>query len=243
MRIGINIPKELHQQLQPLKETMNISQICREALEAHLEKYEQSVEWLESDIAKQLVAKICEEELERKAMVEVDWEMLGYQDGNAWVQAATIFDWEYWCSSQNDAHGQNTVWTMGRPVHYRPGKVTFTSPEGVNTFHKRHSEYSQRIHEQSDEFLNWMHEEYDGMSPVYDFASAERDYGRGWMAHTTAAWEMICRLREEYSTKWHQERMQAHQNRPQPEVPDHLLADAWRMGITHPIQKILPVAS
>ena len=57
MRIGINIPKELHQRLQPLKGTMNISQICREALEAHVEKYEEYTGWLDSDDARELVSR------------------------------------------------------------------------------------------------------------------------------------------------------------------------------------------
>ena len=131
MRIGINIPKGLHQRLQPLKETMNISQICREAIEARLEKYEQSVGWIESDIAKELAAEICEAELKHKAMVEVDWEMIGYQDGKDWVEAATLFDWDYWRRSQNDAHRQNTVWAFGRHVRNDTGRGKFTSPAGV----------------------------------------------------------------------------------------------------------------
>ena len=90
MRIGINIPKELHQRLQPLKGTINISQICREALEAHVTKYEASAEWLGSDEAKVIAVCHCEADLQRKAMVEIDWETVGYQDARDWAQAATL---------------------------------------------------------------------------------------------------------------------------------------------------------
>ena len=43
MRIGINIPNELHRRMEPLKETMNVSQLCRDAITNHLEKYETAI--------------------------------------------------------------------------------------------------------------------------------------------------------------------------------------------------------
>ena len=104
MRIGINIPKELHQRIQPLKGTMNISEICREAIEARVKKHEEFAGWLDSESAEQAVAEICEKELQRKAMVEVDWETIGYQDAVAWVQAATLADWDYWNRCRNHPH-------------------------------------------------------------------------------------------------------------------------------------------
>ena len=40
MRIGINIPNELHRRLEPLKQYINISQICRDAIEDRIKCYE-----------------------------------------------------------------------------------------------------------------------------------------------------------------------------------------------------------
>ena len=43
MRIGINIPNELHRRLEPLKQHINISQICREAIEERIGCYEKAL--------------------------------------------------------------------------------------------------------------------------------------------------------------------------------------------------------
>lgn len=237
MRIGVNIPKELHQRLQPLKGTMNISQICREALEAHVEKYEKFIGWLGSDDAKEVVAEICERERQRKAMVEVDWEMIGYQDAKDWAQAATPADWDYWnrCRNHPYSSSQNTVWVFGRHVRdvatmRSPAtRGRFVSPGSAKTFYERHREYTELIHQQDDEFWEWMHEEYDGLGPFYDYGAAERDYGRAWMAYTTAVWEMIRRQREEYKLQWQEEAAASRRTRPAPEAPEHILKDIQRV--------------
>ncbi len=224
MRIGINIPKELHQRLQPLKGTLNISQVCREALEAHVERYEEFIGWLSSDEAKKVVAEICELELQRKAMVEVDWETVGYQDAKDWVQAATLADWDYWERCRNHPHrpGQNTIWVHGR--HVRDGtKGRFVSPGQAKTFLARHRECIDRIHQQDAAFWEWMDEEYDGLGPVYDYGAAERGYGRGWMTYTTAVWEMICQERDELRQRQHREHAESLRTRPDPQMPNHIL--------------------
>ncbi|MYE41565.1 MAG: hypothetical protein F4X27_15290 [Chloroflexi bacterium] len=230
MRIGINIPKELHQRIQPLKGAMNISQICREALEAHVEKYENSIGWLDSDVAKGTVAERCEEELRRKAMVEVDWETMGYQDAKGWVQAATLADWDDWNRYRNhaDPHRQDTIWMHGRYMRTGIGKGTFRSPGAVPTFLERHREYTERIHKQDDEFWEWMYDEYDGIGPFYDLGTAEQQYGRAWMTFTLAVWEMICREREERQQRWRLDRTETRLTHPEPEVPEHIRAEIQR---------------
>ena len=230
MRIGINIPKELHQRLQPLKGTMNISQICREALEAHVEKYEEYTGWLDSDGAKDLVADICEKELERKALVEVDWETIGYKDAKDWVQAATLADWDYWNRCRTDSHRKDTVWTFGRHVREGLMKGKFVSPGATRTFHQRYWEYSERIHEQDDEFMDWMNEEYDGLGPAYDRGAAEQAYGLAWMTYTSAVWEKICGLRPAYQARRQSEQLESRQTRPNPEVPEHIFEEIQRGG-------------
>ena len=228
MRIGINIPKELHQRLQPLKGTVNISEICREAIEARVKKYEEFVGWLDSDNAKQVVAEICEKELQRKSMVEIDWETIGYQDAKDWVQAATLPDWDYWNRCRNHPHSnsQDIVWVHGRHVRSGMTRGTFVSSGSAKSFHERHREYTALIHEQDDDFWEWMAEEYDGLGPFYDYAAAQQEYGRAWMAYTAAVWTMICERSEEYKRRWQHENMETRRSRQEPEVPEHLFPDA-----------------
>ena len=231
MRIGINIPKELHQRLQPLKGTMNVSQICREALEAHVEKYEKFIGWLDSDGAKKVVADICEKERQRKAMIEVDWETLGYEDAKSWVQAAALADWDHWNRCRNDpsGHSRDAVWVYGRYVREGITGGQFISPGMAGTFLQRHREYTDLIHEQDADFWEWMAEEYDGLGPFYEYATAQHEYGRAWMAYTTVVWEMICQLREEYKLRWQREDMKSRRDRPAPEVPEHFRANIDRV--------------
>ena len=230
MRIGINIPKELHQRVQPLKGTMNISQICREALEAHVEKYEEYIGWLDSDAGKEVVASICEKESERKALVEVDWETIGYQDAKDWVQAATLADWDYWNRSRTDPVRKDTVWTFGRYVRESLMKGKFVSPGTTKTFHQRHREYTDRIYEQDEEFWDWMNEEYDGLGPVFDGVTAERAYGLAWMTYTSAVWEKICVLRDTYRLRRQHEQVESRQARPTSEVPENIVEEIQRGG-------------
>ena len=171
VRIGINIPKGLHQRIQPLKGTVNISEICREAIEARVKKYEGSAGWLDSESAKQVVAEICEKELQRKAMVEVDWETMGYQDAKDWTQAATLADWDYWNRCRNQPHrsSQNSIWVHGRHVRDNENRGKFVTPGDARTFFERHREYDDEIHAQDADFWEWMAEEYDGSGPFLRF--------------------------------------------------------------------------
>ena len=230
MRIGINIPKELHQRLQPLKGTVNISEICRDAIEARVKKYEAFVGWLDSENAKQVVAEICEKELERKAIVEFDWETTGYEDAKDWVKAATLADWDYWnrCRNHPDNGIRDMVWMQGRHVLEGKNRGRFISPGMAGTFFQRRREYDGRMREQDDDFWEWLYEEYDRLNPFTDYAAGQQEYGRAWMAYTTAVWDLICQKRKEYQQKWHSERAETRLNRPAPEVPEHILADVSR---------------
>ncbi len=230
MRIGINIPKDLHQRLQPLKGSINISQICREALEARVDKYEEFVGWLDSEHAKEAIAGICDKEMQRKAIVEVDWETIGYQDAKDWVQGATLPDWDYWnrCRNHPDRSNQNFIWLHGRHVRSSKTRGEFVTPDGAKTFFQRHREYMDLIHDQDDEFWEWMHEQYDGLGPLYEWESSEQAYGRAWMTYTSAVWEMICQLRDERATELQNALLKSIENRPVPEVPERIAAEIRR---------------
>ena len=94
MRIGINIPNELMRRLEPLKPELNISQVCRDALEAKAKSHEQMLARLNDDGIKSAVDQAWEQEKEFLAAIEFDWEMLGYEDAESWVKAASWDDWD-----------------------------------------------------------------------------------------------------------------------------------------------------
>ena len=83
MRLGINIPSDLYQRMAPLKGTVNISQICRSAIEAHVEAHERAVAMAsETDDMTDAIDRLAEPE------IVVDWVGIGLADGKAWIETA-----------------------------------------------------------------------------------------------------------------------------------------------------------
>ena len=73
MRIGLNIPDDLLTRLEPLKPSINVSQICREAIEAYVDSYERASMKIEEDGTLEEAERIWRQEESRV----VDWEELG----------------------------------------------------------------------------------------------------------------------------------------------------------------------
>ena len=90
MRIGLNIPDDLLTRLEPLKPSINVSQVCREAIEAYVDSYERASMMIENDGTLQEAERIWRQEESRT----IDWEELGYVDGKAWVERAELEDLE-----------------------------------------------------------------------------------------------------------------------------------------------------
>ena len=213
-RIGINIPNELMKRLEPLKPELNISQVCREALAAKAESHEQMIAELENEHIQSVVGAVWEQEREYWAVIEVNWEASGYEDAAAWVRAAKWEDWEHLHHRQDVIRNQErSSWDVPPP-----------GLEGVKGFTERMGEFWSRVRREDDDFLNWFYEEHGGI----DYAVAQREYMTAWLSYTNAVWELICQKREEHQQKWRSDREKARRNRPEPEVPGHILADIHR---------------
>ena len=88
MRIGINIPNDLMRRLEPLKPELNISQVCREALEAKAVSHERMLARLDDGEIQEAIEMVWEQEKKFLAVIEVDWEVAGYEGAEAWTKAA-----------------------------------------------------------------------------------------------------------------------------------------------------------
>ena len=170
VRIGINIPNELMKRLEPLKPELNISQVCREALAAKAESYEQMIAGLDNEHIQSAVSAVWEQEREYWAVIEVNWEALGYEDAAAWVRAAKWEDWKHL------HHIQDVIRNQERP------SWDFPPPglEGVKDFRERSGEFQIRVLRQGDDFLDWFYEEHGGI----DYAVAQREYMTAWLSYT-----------------------------------------------------------
>ena len=78
---------------------------------------------------------------------------------------------------------------------------------------------------QSDEFLDWMYYNIET-----DWDAAAHEYGRAWLSYVKAAWQQISQHREEYSEVLRLEGLEKRRDRPEPEVPEHLLTDLPQGG-------------
>ena len=109
MRIGINIPNELHRRLEPLKQYINVSLICREAIEDRMGCYEKALASCRNQDVVRAIERAWKEERKMRAIVEVDWGMLGCEDAKSWVTVAQLKDWDYL------HHRQDIIQRQGRP--------------------------------------------------------------------------------------------------------------------------------
>ena len=211
MRIGINIPSELHRRLEPLKQHINISQICREAIEDRIRCYEKALASRGDQHVVEAIGQTWEEELKMRDIVEVDWGMLGCEDAKSWVTAAQLKDWNYL------HHRQDIILRQGRPHWEVPPPYL----EGVKAFNERHAELYDRIRRQDDQFLDWL---YDGHGGV-DRGAAEREYMSAWLAYTDSAWDLFCEMRGNHLEERRHKRLEVETKEQDPTVPEKLLRD------------------
>ena len=211
MRIGINIPNHLHRRLEPVKQYVNVSQICREAIEDRIRCYERAVESLGNGDIVKAMDRTWKEERELMAVVEVDWGMCGLRDAESWVEAAGLRDWNYL------HHRQEVIDGQGRPRWDVPPPYL----DGVKTFDDHYTELLKRIREQDDQFLDWLYDEHGGL----DREMAQREYMSAWLACTDSAWNLLHDMRGRYTEERRREQAQEGSNRPKPTFPQKLLRE------------------
>ena len=220
MRIGINVPNELLQRLEPLKPELNISQVCREALEAKAESYEQMQARLGDAGVREAVARVWEQEKEFRAAIDFDWETLGYEDARAWVKAATRDDWNElldWIEWSKES--KTPEWEIFPPII-----------DGVNTIGERFRELTdsiRRMEGQEPAFRVWFWQKCGANGYMVN----EREYMTAWMAYTKAAWGLVRQKEREYLEERSRQLQETRRNRPAPEAPEHLLADIRPRGM------------
>lgn len=211
MRIGVNIPYALHRRLEPLKQYINISQICREAIEDRIRCYEKA---LASPGDKDVVRAVEETWAEEKVMrdiINVDWGTLGCEDAKAWVTKAPLEAWKYL------HHRQDVIRRQERPRW----EVPPPNLEEVKTFDERFAELQQLVRQQDDRFFDWLYEEYDRL----DSDRALREYMSAWLAYTDSVWDLFCQKRREHMEESGKELLRPDEKRQRPTIPPNLLSE------------------
>ena len=209
VRIGVNIPNELMRRLEPLKPELNISEVCREALTAKVESYEQMMARLNDDSIRRSVEEVWEQEKEFLAVIDVDWEMLGYEDADAWVKAA---GWNEWEELQD--------WLDLCKKRNLPQWNTVCTPfiDGVKEFVDRQVELHERMQQQGLDFQHWLYRRHGGI----DYRANEQKYMTAWLSYTRTVWQLVVQRREDH----YQRLLEDRRTPPIPTAPDHLFDDA-----------------
>ena len=92
MRIGINVPNELLQRVKAIRPEVNVSQICREALESRAALQQRIDDWLDDYEIEELAQHFAQ--ADNLPLIEPDWVAMGIEDARGWIEAATPDEWE-----------------------------------------------------------------------------------------------------------------------------------------------------
>ena len=199
MRIGINVSDDLLKRLEPLKTVTNVSQICRDAIKAHVEAYERAKTRAKQDgintIAERLGNKLVPQ--------EVDWELIGIEDAKMWVQLAKLGDFEYLL------HRLEVLERQGRSLH----EVPIPRVQGVKFFEERSYEHDE-----------WFDRQIEADEESNPYIEAKLVYQRGKLSYILVVWEMakeIAKEKRKIESIARENARREAQN--QIKVPDHLL--------------------
>lgn len=167
-RLGINVPEKLMKRIKPFRGSINVSQVCRDALEAHVAAHERAKARAEQDDLGDVIRRFRDQHVD----IQVDWERLGHEDAKLWVELASLKDLE--------------------ELFYRVGfkmKGSLAGPleteivpflEGVKKFHQ---------HWQENE--DWVNAQYSRDLEGNHYGSAKAIYDRAWFGYTTAVWGSV----------------------------------------------------
>ena len=201
MRIGINLPDNLLKRIEPLKPTINVSRICRDAIEAYATGYERAQEHVDADGTRSVADGFWAEE---KGEV-IDWDELGYHDARDWVRAATLKDIKYLFHNIE----------VSQRLHMNESILFYRFIPGTKVFWDRQAEHR-------DWFIRQI--EWDERTNYHE--RAREEYERAWLAYVTVIWERVQQLQQDGA----QTRLDARAARPEPDVPAHLVAGTEPSG-------------
>ena len=92
MRIGVNVPNELLRQVKQIRPEVNISQVCREALQHRVEVTQRAIAQAASDGVDEHVTRL--DQSVARSLIEPDWVAYALDDARDWVRAVTPEKWE-----------------------------------------------------------------------------------------------------------------------------------------------------
>ena len=206
MRIGINVPDDLLKQVKEIKPSVNVSQVCREALEQHVQVAARAAAQAARDGAARQVERL--DQLVARPVIEPDWEAHALNDARAWVSTVTPEVWERFIYQADFLRRQGRdetemveIWSHGEGVEGLAGRLN-----------------------ESMEWFVWQceHEIETGVSSGH-LEKARSEYGRAWLGYVNEVRRLLERHRKEEYERVMAQRSEYRRSLPDPELPSQLV--------------------
>ena len=204
MRIGINISSGLHGRLKAIREPINVSEVCRDAIETVVLGHEGLATRVEEDDLGDVVAAFADD---GEQWSDIDWREHGWTDARDWFKRVDREEYERFVYYREfylrTPRSPEEILTLVRSV--RP-------LEGVPGFYDRFEQHRDLREKEWDRLDQWG---LDG-DPRGD---AERDYNTAWLGYFNAVHKLIENTKKQRA----EERLRNRAQMPQPELPEHLV--------------------
>ena len=206
MRIGINVPNELIQRIKAVQPDVNVSQICREAIQNLAKRHERVEDWLANDGSIQRVLEFAKEHEELYR--EPDWEVLALEDAREWVSTIPKDGWDRFLYDVEFLERQGRTdfegLVMGNHYHW--------NEKGFYFHRNKNSEWQERIYQKEEKF---------GVSTGFG-SEAKEIFERAWVAYVTEVRRQYLEYLKEIKEQTLNQRKQALESQPSPEMPEGL---------------------
>ncbi len=204
MRIGINVPNELLRQVKAIKPEVNVSQVCRDALEGRVKVAQRVAGQARAD-GMDAVAAL----LDPDPPLEPDWEAYAIEDAREWMKAHTSDTWKRFIYEADHLRKQ------GRD---EAEMVDIWSGDTAD----RNRGLRARLWEHQDWFIAQLDiEDMTGM-PTNGRERATEAYSRAWLGYANAVRLIYEERREAIIREWLAERAEYRRRLPKPELPSQL---------------------
>ena len=199
MRLGINVPNELLKRVKKIRPQVNVSQVCREALEHYVEIAEQAKAQAAADRVDTHVDRLLQDVT--APPIEPDWVAFALDDARDWTRAVTPGKWKRFIYESD---------FLRRKGRDEAEMVDIWSGSGDSAGLLHH------LHE-SNEWFEYKFEQQFESGGSDPHVKAREEYSRAWLGYVN---EVRRKLEKHYKEEYDRvmaERAKYRQSRPDPD--------------------------
>ena len=206
MRIGINIPDELLRKVKAIRPPVNVSGVCRDALDRCVEMSDQTKAQAIADGVDEHVIRLAKSV--KKPMIEPDWTSCALEDARDWVRAVTPESWQQFTYQSDFLRAKNRDDAEMVDIWSQDGGC-----KGL----------LQRLQDHKEWFEGQFELRLDSDVVADPFAKAREEYSRAWLGYV---YEARRKLEEHHKAQYDRvmaERAKYRRSPRDPELPTQLV--------------------